>query len=422
MTRPRILLPARNAPVDIRPILSSLRKHKIAAVLIVLEIAFSCAVVCNALFLIHLRLERVQRPSGVVEQQIVQVRIRSVTKNGDSAALTRADLDALRAIPGVSKASVVNQPPFGSTVTYSGISLNADQQRSTMRATNYMGDAQLLDTLGLTLVAGRRFHPDEFLDYARLQDPDDTGTVPSVILSQSLAQRLFPDGTALGRTIRVFGEHRIVGIVQRLVQPRDFGTPADYQDAMLLPVNMPYTNGTYLLRVRDPAQREAVLQQARSVLLAHGPRRMIQENGTMTLQQARANYYRNDRAMAWLLVGVCAMLLLVTALGIVGLASFWVQQRTKQIGVRRALGATRGQILRYFQLENFLLASAGICLGMLLAYAANLYLMSAYELERLPLWYLPVGAATLWLLGQLAVLGPARRAAGVAPAVATRSA
>ena len=408
--------------MHIRPILSSLRKHKIAALLIVLEIAFSCAVVCNALFLIDQRLERMQRPSGAAEQQIVQVRIRSVARNDDSAALTREDLDALRRIPGVSNASAINQPLFGTTVTFSGISLSADQQRSTLRATNYMGDMQLLDTLGLTLVAGRRFHPDEFLDYARLQDPNDTGTLPSVIVSQALAQRLFPDGTALGRTIHVFGEHRIVGIVQRLVQPRDFGTPADYQDAMLLPVNMPYTSGTYLLRVNDPAQREAVLQQARKVLLAHGPRRMIQDKGTMTAEQARAHYYRNDRAMAWLLVGVCAMLLLITALGIVGLASFWVQQRTKQIGVRRALGATRGQVLRYFQLENFLLASAGIGLGMLLAYAANLYLMSAYELPRLPLWYLPVGALALWLLGQLAVLGPARRATRVPPAVATRSA
>ena len=122
-----------------------------------------------------------------------------------------------------------------------------------------------------------------------------------------------------------------------------------------------------------------------------------------------------------MLVLVIAALLLVTALGIVGLASFWVQQRTKQIGIRRALGATRGQILRYFQTENFLLATVGIVLGMLLAYAINQLLMGKYELPRLPLHYLPIGAVALWLLGQLAVFGPARRAAAVPPAVATRS-
>jgi len=125
--------------------------------------------------------------------------------------------------------------------------------------------------------------------------------------------------------------------------------------------------------------------------------------------------------MAWMLVIVCVALLVVTALGIVGLASFWVAQRTKQIGVRRALGATRGQILRYFQAENFILATLGIVIGMLLAYAINQLLMGKYELPRLPAIYLPVGALVLWLLGQASVFGPARRAAAVPPAVATRS-
>ncbi|QNH18423.1 ABC transporter permease [Xanthomonas sp. SS] len=408
--------------MHIRPILSSLRKHKIAALLIVLEIAFSCAVVCNALFLIGTRLHNIQRPTGAAESQLVYVKVGNVLGQSDAAALTRADLDALRRIPGVRNASVVNQPLFGSSIGSSGVSLGPDQQRATLSATNYFGDAQLLDTLGLKLVEGRRFNADEILDYAHLMDPNDKAVVPSVILSRTLAQRLFPGQSAIGKSIYVYGQQRVVGVVERLVQPRDYGSAMDYESAMLFPVNMPYTRGTYVLRVDDPAQREAVQQQARKLLLAHGPRRMIRDKSSVSLEQARAHYYRNDRAMAWLLVAVCAMLLLITALGIVGLASFWVQQRTKQIGVRRALGATRGQVLRYFQLENFLLASAGIGLGMLLAYAANLYLMSAYELPRLPLWYLPVGALALWLLGQLAVLGPARRATRVPPAVATRSA
>ncbi|MBO9882719.1 FtsX-like permease family protein [Xanthomonas sp. D-109] len=405
--------------MSLHPILSSLRKHRVAASLIVLEIAFSCAVVCNALFLIDQRLERMQRPSGAAEQELVQLRSRSVVSDGNSAAQTRADLDALRRIPGVREASIINQPLFGDSLGYSGVSLRPDQERSTLHAVQYFGDARLLDTLGLHLVAGRRFADDEFIDDAQLRDPVAKRIPPSVILSQSLAQRLFPGQNAVGRTIYVYGEHRVVGVVQRLVQPREGGSTGHYEDTMLFPVNVPYDRGTYLLRVRDPAQREAVLRQAKATLSQHGPRRMV--NRTKTLQQARADYYRNDQAMAWLLVGVCVALLLVTALGIVGLTSFWVQQRTKQIGIRRALGATCTQILRHFQLENFLLASAGIVLGMLLAYAANLYLMSAYELPRLPLWYLPIGALALWLLGQLAVLLPARRAAAVPPAVATRS-
>ena len=114
-------------------------------------------------------------------------------------------------------------------------------------------------------------------------------------------------------------------------------------------------------------------------------------------------------------------LLFVTALGVAGLANFWVQQRTRQIGIRRAIGATRGDILRYFHVENFLIVTGGILLGALLALVLNLFLMKYYELPRLPGIYLPVGAVLLWILGQLAVLGPAMRAARVPPVVATRS-
>ena len=125
--------------------------------------------------------------------------------------------------------------------------------------------------------------------------------------------------------------------------------------------------------------------------------------------------------MAYLLAGVSFALLIITALGVIGLASFWVQQRTRQIGVRRALGATRGDIVRYFQVENFILATIGIVLGMALAYAINLWLMQKYQVARLPGEFLPIGAVLLWLLGQIAVLGPAMRAAMIPPAIATRS-
>ncbi|MDT0926178.1 FtsX-like permease family protein, partial [Staphylococcus pseudintermedius] len=144
--------------------------------------------------------------------------------------------------------------------------------------------------------------------------------------------------------------------------------------------------GLYLLRVTDPSRREEVLKAASQALTRNGPQRILSKSNDTVENMAEA-FNRTDRAMVWLLGAVCAALLIVTALGIVGLASFWVQQRTKQIGVRRALGATRGQILRYFQTENFLLTSIGIVLGMVLAFAINLLLMKFYELPRLPALY-----------------------------------
>ena len=119
---------------------------------------------------------------------------------------------------------------------------------------------------------------------------------------------------------------------------------------------------------------------------------------------------------------VCVVLLSVTAAGIVGLTSFWVGQRHRQIGVRRALGARRIDILRYFQIENLVIASGGIALGVLLALVLNLWLMKHFELSRLPSPYVLAGVLVMLALGQLAVFVPARRASNVPPVVATRAA
>jgi putative ABC transport system permease protein len=136
----------------------------------------------------------------------------------------------------------------------------------------------------------------------------------------------------------------------------------------------------------------------------------------------RVTAYRDDRGLAVILAVVCAALVAVTGFGIVGLTSYWVSQRRRQIGIRRALGATRGAILRYFQTENLLIASAGAVVGVGLAIGINLWMVSSFEMPRLNFVWTLVGAVAVLLLGQLAVLWPAMRAASLPPALATRSA
>jgi len=406
--------------MDIRPILSTLRRHKTAAALIVLEIALTCAIVCNALFLIGQRLEKINQPSGIAEQELLEVRLGGIGTQVNATARTREDLAALRAIPGVKNAVPINQLPFRRNSWNTSLSLIPDQERPNFNAAQFFASEGTLDTMGLQLVAGRDFEGDEF---ANLEDVEKDATIEqrgsAVILSSKAANKLFPDGQAVGKTI-YSGRMplRIVGVVKELARPVTVESDTGY--SMILPVRVNYDMGLYLIRVTDPARRQEVLTAAVSALEKVDSSRMVR--GKLTYTEQREKYFQNDRAMVGLLITVCVALLVVTALGIVGLASFWVQQRTKQIGIRRALGATRGQILRYFQTENFLLATVGIVLGMLLAYSINLWLMGAYELPRMPITYLPIGAVLLWLLGQIAVFGPAHRAAAVPPAVATRSA
>ena len=406
--------------MDIRPILSTLSRHKTAASLIVLEIALSCAIICNAVFLISQRLERMQRPTGMADSELVRINVAGIGEDENADALVKQDIAALRNLPGVEAATSLNHVPFDNSSWNSSISLQPEQPMPNLNSAVYLGE-NLVHTLGLRIVEGRDFKPDEYADWEALNEPDSKLTVPAAILTREVAEKLFPGESAIGKSIYSWNAddapHRVVGVVERLIRPNDNGGPAESGYSMLLPVHN-VTMGRFALRT-EPGRRAEVQKAAVAALERNSARRIILREGPFT--EVIDTYYRQDRSMAWLLVAVCIALLVVTALGIVGLASFWVQQRTKQIGVRRALGATRAQILRYFQTENFLLATIGIVLGMLLAYAINQLLMGKYELPRLPLLYLPVGAVALWLLGQIAVYWPARRAASVPPALATRS-
>jgi putative ABC transport system permease protein len=407
--------------MDIRPILSTLMRHKIASLLIVLEIALTCAIVCNALFLIGDRLARMETPSGIAEDELVRIQAASMRQLADddalNASITREYLDVLRKVPGVRQAGIAQQIPFGGSSSNSGVRLASEQQHNTLNATVYLDEGNLLETFGLRLLSGRDFTADEYQDLAVLEKSGEAGRVPGAIINRGMAEKLFPGQNALGKTFYSWGNEPItvIGVVENLARPNSIG---DGPYAMMFAIRDYGPGAHYLLRT-EPGRRAEVLKAAVAALKKADPNLLLLHQDTF--DEIRAGFFEQDRAMAWMLVVVIAALLLVTALGIVGLASFWVQQRTKQIGVRRALGATRGQILRYFQTENFLLATLGIVIGMMLAYGINQLLMGKYELPRLPAMYLPIGAVVLWLLGQVAVFGPARRAAAVPPAVATRT-
>jgi putative ABC transport system permease protein len=410
--------------MDVLPILSTLRRHKLTAWLLVLEIALTCAIVCNAVFLIGQRLQRMDIPSGIAEHQLAQIKLGYIGNTPDATAQTQVDVAALQRIPGVKQVALARYLPFSLDGSSSkSIKLDPRQQEKTLDAGQYLGQ-NLLPTLGVRLVAGRDFEPGEFVDFdtavAGLNRGDLKGLPQVMIITRAIAERLWPGHEALGKTLYVRNgiPFRVIGVVAVLARQNNLQQGAQY--STYWPLRMTSADGaSYIIR-SAPQDRMAVLKAAVAKLKQLNPDRVVLK--ARTYDATRREFFANDRAMVGILVSVIAALLIVTALGIVGLASFWVSQRRRTIGVRRALGATRSNILHYFQTEIFLLTTIGIALGMMLAYGINLFLMLHYELPRLPAIYLPVGAIALWLIGQLAVLGPALRAASVPPAVATRSA
>ncbi|HEY4081821.1 MAG TPA: FtsX-like permease family protein [Burkholderiaceae bacterium] len=408
--------------MDILPILSTLKRHKTAAGLIILQIALTCAIVCNALFLISERIATINAPSYMADDELIVLGVSGMRRDENGDAQTRADLVALKQVPGVKSVFITNQMPFGENSNNSGVKLKpGETERNLLVASQYAVNEDWLPTLGLRLAEGRDFTPEEYVD-SKVTDQEDP-KIPAIIINKFMADRLFPGESALGKSVYVIGKdpQRVVGVLAELIPPYPKANAAS-QDryGMVLPIRPTYRGGYFMVRT-DAAQRDAVMKASIAALnkSSLGIKRVVRYQKLFS--DMRSEFYQQDRSMVWLLCGVCVGLLIVTAFGIVGLASFWVQQRTRMIGTRRALGATRGQILRYFQTENFMLSTVGIVLGMVAAYGISLALMRSYELPRLPLYYLPVGAVILWLLGQIAVWAPARRAAMLPPVAALRA-
>jgi putative ABC transport system permease protein len=280
----------------------------------------------------------------------------------------------------------------------------------------YFSSENLVDALGLQLTEGRYFTPDE----VQVIEPSLANVDPRhVVLSRGLAKQLFPEADSYVGRLVFLGDSRmeVVGIVERLQSPwAQLGDAAER--SMIVPMRQLDPAAQYIVRT-EPGQLDRVMREAEDALVAARDDRVLLRN--TSLKDARAARYRADRSLAWMLMTVMGLLLLVTASGIVGMASLWVNQRRKQIGVRRAIGARQRDILRYFLVENFMVTSFGIAIGLALALALNQLLVSALEVPRLPLAYLPGGVVALWVLGLLAAWGPAWRAARIPPAEATRS-
>ncbi|MGH8218442.1 MAG: ABC transporter permease [Steroidobacteraceae bacterium] len=407
--------------MELGPILSSLRRNKAGAGLIALQIALTLAVLSNALFIIGESTALSRAPTGIAdESRVFLISNQWVADFADLEARAQTDLAGLRALPQVADATLSPVQPLGGRGMGMSITIHPDPAGGGMLTAVFPVDDHALNTLGLRLIAGRNFRPEDILVSHGFSD--NYKSWGSVIVTRELARALDPSGNVLGR-VATLGPGgytaTIIGVVDQLAPGHYAANSSVAESSILVPLLWADSNVFYFVRAK-PGELAAAMAAARSELFKISRQRTILS--MQSLAQARLAFYRGARGEALLMGVICAMLLGVTGFGIIGLTSYWVSLRMRQIGIRRALGATAGSILRYFQTENLLIAGAGSALGILLALAANLWMLRSIALARLPLGYLIVGTIAVLVLGQIAVLWPALRAAAVPPAIAARSA
>jgi putative ABC transport system permease protein len=413
-----------------RPIFSSMLRNKTGVLLIIAQIALTFAIIANALYVVQQRLAEANRVTGIDDAGVFAIGIMSAPGKNDEFIRQQLDVQALRAIPGVKAAAWMNQMPLLQSGSNSAIFIDRKSKVPAAVPATYFSGASPVDALGIKLIEGRDFSADDYITHDNSLPNETQAQLQVVLITQALAKALYPNEKSVVGKIIYWGSNeeksnpiRIIGVIDSLVTPWGYaswaGKNVDGKQSLIFPLRSHQPFQLYAVR-SNLIQRAEVMKAAEKTLLGIAPGRMVTVNSDMN--EIRERRYSGENKMALTLIIVVALLLMITAAGIVGMASLWVNQRRKQIGVRRALGATRGDILQHFLSENFLITSIGIVVGILFTVVLNLVLVEKLEMQQLPVMYLPIGAVLLWVMGLLAVYGPARRAASVSPAIATRSA
>ena len=403
--------------MEIGPILRAMTRNKLGVVLIALQIAFTMTVIINAVFIINERERLMARPSGTDEANLFHVTSIGFGESHNERLTTADDLDMIRQMPGVVDATTINAIPISGSGSSSIVQAEYDESQPGVSTAVYRADDHVLNTMNLDLIAGEGFVDTDI----RYRSESGRTEAQKTIISRELAANLFPElavNEVVGQSLYMSGGVgiQIVGIVDRL--QASWPHSSLVERSLILPEVYLDTYSLYLIRT-EPGQRDRIMVEIEEALVASNGNRVVRN--LRSVEETRADTYRIDSAMSTMLWVIIITLVFITCMGIVGLAVFGINRRRKQIGTRRALGATRLEIIRHFMVENFLITGVGVVVGAMLTIGLSILLTTNFDMPTMAWYYTPIGMLALIVVGQLAVFGPSRSASKIEPALATRS-
>src|SRR5262245_451086 len=404
--------------------------RRFRSVLVVVEVALALVLLVGAGLMIRSFAKLMAVPTGFDPSGVVTMRLTlPPVKYGDLErwqAFHDGLVRRLSDVPGVTAAGLNSAVPLEGGGSESSVIKEGDP----MPAPGKPAAMCLFQTtspgyfraMGIPIVRGRAF-----------TDQDDAGAAKVVIVDESLVRKLFPGGDGLGKRIafELHGDRQnlpplwreIVGVVPHV---RHYGIASDPPFVQLyVPLRQPASyhlarRPTLSIFARTSLPPEALAAAIRRELAAidHD----IPVYGIQTMKTYLAQDTEQPRLSVFLLTGLSGLALLLAVIGIYGVLSYSVAQRTQEIGVRMALGATRDDVLRMVVRQAVALIAAGVAIGAGLSLALGsvmrnlLFEVSPHD----PLTLAGIGAV-LALVGLVASIVPARRATRVDPLVALRA-
>jgi len=379
--------------------------------LVVGQLALSVVIVFAAMLLGRTLLNFMRIDPGFSTDHIVSVSMDSITsgiKPSEVPAFSERMLDAVRGLPGVRSASTSMCGLIAGCSSSSSYSIEGSTTQHTFMqnwiSTNYF------QTVGIPLIDGREFGP-----------ADADGGAAVAIVNESLARRHFPNINPLGHHLRYDKvDIEIVGLARdaRTQSLHDSPEPMVY-----LPIaqwgGLNVRAGVTALDVRVAGEAASMIAAVRSAIKGREPNLLLFDVRTVSTKLSRD--LNRERVVAYLAFSFAALTLLLASLGLYGVLSYGVAQRTQEIGVRMALGARRIEVMRSVLLQSARMTSMGMALGLVATTAAAGYLAKMlYGVAPLdPATYVVV-LIVFALVTTVASYAPARRATKVDPITALR--
>jgi len=407
--------------MNIGPILRAMKHNRTRVVLIVIEIAVTFAIVTNCVNVIFAERAKMTRPSGFDDDNIVRINTQPFAPQFEEPGFIDTSIDAdlrvLAAIPGVRAVANTNFQMWEGGGSSSSFVVAGSGQTDGPQIQNYYATHDIANALAFQIVNGRGFSAS---DHGIGTQPDPANVA---LITRDAAKALFGDANPLGKAIQrgdTSTPVTIVGVIEAFYNPYGINDEGGMSTRAIFRPARVGSSGrgiSYFVRT-EPGAMDSVVGEAEKRLTQANPGRVIESE---TMLHKRGRWFSGSQIVVTTMTWIIIALIVVTALGLLGLTSLAVAERTKQIGTRRALGATRADILRYFLIENWLVTTAGLVIGLGGAFALNVLLVSKISDVKMGWQLVAAGMVLLWVNGLVSTLPPALRAMYIAPSIATRS-
>ena len=391
----------------------------LSSLLVTGQIAVALVLLSGAGLLIHSFANAISVNPGFDPKNLV---VGSIALPGSYQAKDRATafqrrLDqALREIPGVEDAALATGVPFEGGLPIQALTLkDSILPRNSPQPGAFLIGVSLdyFQTLHIQLLRGRLF-----------QDADTANGRQAYVVDEHFEQRYFPGHSAVGGHFTFGGAPTkdvdwpvIVGVVRNV--PHNGVEDTSNNPFVYFPLLTSTPGGIHLF-ARSARPLGDMVATLRDKLRILDPSIPLFETGTV--QQAINDSFDNRRALMILLIGFAVLALFLSAIGIYGVLAYDVSQRTREIGIRGAIGATRGQILSLVMRQGLWKTGMGLAVGLVSAVLLSRYMASMlFELKPTDPWAYLLVSLLLALVAIAASYLPARRAARIEPIEALRT-